>query len=601
MLLVSCCHVQRPEEQLRKKSSQSIVNSRRASRDSSALNRQTSSAGRSSSIRSVGGVNVGIGSVAAGEVKPEDVVFTSEAEACTVDGSLAAGDTSKVQESADAADGQAFYTKAKNASALFKQLDKDGDGIVTQAELALAFSRGLLGTGAEALSAKLSGKNSPRGGQETGKKDGPHGKDRPQSARSARSNSSSRGRVSSKDKTKEIMPFRKQRLQRQDAFSRRKSVTCMEGYLDGTGADPTAAASAAGAPEQDFAAFAPSSVVIRGRDWKWGDEDGGAGNTGTIVASNESTKTVTVHWDSSGKRFDHYRCNSKMDLSLSTNAGGAAQKLSRRSTQHLFADPSQTFIVLDWDDTLFPTTYVRDDLNLCWQTPMKNQRLQAREKNEITRNLQRCSDRCCSLLEDACASGKVVLVTLARSPWVDVSCANFFPAVGEFIKANEIPVIYAQECEEVDYDKMAMSSNSAVEKHWAQVKGRAIAKQLQEFYSQYAGQSWKNIISIGDSDFERLGTQQATQDYMKQTGISRAKTVELKGHVYKVRTKTFKMLDQPTVEELAVELALLQKWLNLMIRLDNSFDVNLSDLEDPAVLRRIERTLNGSTGTSKTR
>jgi len=249
-----------------------------------------------------------------------------------------------------------------------------------------------------------------------------------------------------------------------------------------------------------------------------------------------------------------------------------------------------------------PTAYVRDDLNLCWQTPMKNQRLHPREKDEISRNLQRCSDRCVSLLEDACQSGKVVIVTLARSPWVTKSSDNFYPAVGEFIDSMRIPVIYARGvCEEVDYDKIAMSSSTAVEKHWAQVKGRAIAKLLQEFYSQYAGQSWKNIISIGDSDFERLGTQQATQDYMRQNGINRSRTVELKGHVYKVRTKTFKMLDQPTVEELAVELALVQKWLPLMTRLDNSFDINLSDLEDPAVLRRIERTLHGGTTRSKAR
>jgi len=153
----------------------------------------------------------------------------------------------------------------------------------------------------------------------------------------------------------------------------------------------------------------------------------------------------------------------------------------------------------------------------------------------------------------------------------------------------------------VDYDMLAMSSSAVEEKQWAQVKGRAIAKQLQEFYSQYAGQSWKNIISIGDSDFERLGTQQATQDYMRQNGINRSRTVELKGHVYKVRTKTFKMLDEPTVEELAVELALVQKWLPCMTRLDNSFDVNLSDLDDPAVLRRIERTLHGGTTNSKAR
>jgi len=580
------------EEQLLKKSKPSAITSRKNSKDS--MSRQaTGSAGRNSSTRSVGGVNVGIGSIAAGEVKPEDARFVSEASATdgSNTGSPAACNAPVPQGTTDGANGQLWCSKEQNAAKLFKQLDKDGDGIITQSELAAAFRKGLLGTASEqALPARPPEKHSARSVHGSGRKHGPDGKERSRSASSTRSvgsTSSGHGRPSSK----EIMPFRKQRLQRQDAFSRRKSVTCMEGYLDGAGADAVAA-SAAGASEQDFCAFAPSSIVVRGRDWKWGNEDGGAGKTGTVVSSNESTKTIAVNWESSGKTFDHYRCNTKMDLALASTSSAPA-RFSRKSTQHLFADPSQTFIVFDWDDTLFPTTYIRDDLNLCWQTPVKNQRLPSREKNEISKNLQRCSDLVCSLLEDACISGKVVLVTLARSPWVTTSCDNFYPAVGDFIKAMGIPVVYAQESEEVDYDKIAMSSDVVVENHWARVKGRAIAKLCQEFYSQYAGQSWKNIISIGDSDFERLGTRQATQDYMRLNGIKRSRTVEVKGHVYKVRTKTFKMLDQPTVEELAVELALVQKWLPLMTGLDNSFDVNLSDLEDPALLYRIERTLQG--------
>lgn len=59
------------------------------------------------------------------------------------------------------------------------------------------------------------------------------------------------------------------------------------------------------------------------------------------------------------------------------------------------------------------------------------------------------------------------------------------------------------------------------------------------------------MISIGDSDFERVGTQNAMENYMRETGIESAdgKLVDVNGHMYKVRTKTFKMLDEPTVED----------------------------------------------------
>jgi len=54
----------------------------------------------------------------------------------------------------------------------------------------------------------------------------------------------------------------------------------------------------------------PSQVglrVVRGPDWKWGDQDGGAGHAGTVIPTSKSKmeklgpRTVTVLWDSGKK------------------------------------------------------------------------------------------------------------------------------------------------------------------------------------------------------------------------------------------------------------------------------------------------------------
>lgn len=41
--------------------------------------------------------------------------------------------------------------------------------------------------------------------------------------------------------------------------------------------------------------------VVRGPDWKWGDQDGGAGHVGTVMDSSffgrYGAKTITVLWD----------------------------------------------------------------------------------------------------------------------------------------------------------------------------------------------------------------------------------------------------------------------------------------------------------------
>jgi len=53
--------------------------------------------------------------------------------------------------------------------------------------------------------------------------------------------------------------------------------------------------------------------VVRGPGWKWGDQDGGEGNAGTVVALSDATESkpakVTVVWD----------CGMKADYSSNTD------------------------------------------------------------------------------------------------------------------------------------------------------------------------------------------------------------------------------------------------------------------------------------------
>lgn len=50
--------------------------------------------------------------------------------------------------------------------------------------------------------------------------------------------------------------------------------------------------------------------VVRGPDWRWGDQDGGEGHTGTVIPTSEldleitGPRTVTVLWDS-GMKFTY--------------------------------------------------------------------------------------------------------------------------------------------------------------------------------------------------------------------------------------------------------------------------------------------------------
>ena len=49
--------------------------------------------------------------------------------------------------------------------------------------------------------------------------------------------------------------------------------------------------------------------VVRGPDWKWGDQDGGEGHLGTVIESGEETavgRVVLVLWDTGNR--SNYRC-----------------------------------------------------------------------------------------------------------------------------------------------------------------------------------------------------------------------------------------------------------------------------------------------------
>lgn len=94
--------------------------------------------------------------------------------------------------------------------------------------------------------------------------------------------------------------------------------------------------------------------VARGPDWNWGDEDGGQGNTGVVLSFDKAKQVAQVLWEG-GRAHKHYRFGHQSDLVISTGANSA---LGRRNSQLFFASKSQTLLIFDWDDTLFPTTYV---------------------------------------------------------------------------------------------------------------------------------------------------------------------------------------------------------------------------------------------------
>jgi hypothetical protein len=214
--------------------------------------------------------------------------------------------------------------------------------------------------------------------------------------------------------------------------------------------------------------------------------------------------------------------------------------------------------------------------------------------------------------------GRVIIVTNAMEPWVETSCRNFLPALVPVIA--QIPVVYARSvfgsianrdplgrnCRDTQFGNQpyfqslfaAPASNpdvgvipllprrtlpgfgtsisrnrlpgtkeySAMDELAPQKwKEFAFEREIAGFYSRYERQSWKNVICIGDSIFER--------DAARQVVGNRPMADK------ECRIKTAKFLDEPGITELIAELRILHHTLGQLVQHDGSVDLEI-DGED---------------------
>ncbi|KAL8587340.1 hypothetical protein ACOMHN_045587 [Nucella lapillus] len=71
----------------------------------------------------------------------------------------------------------------------------------------------------------------------------------------------------------------------------------------------------------------PDATVVRGKDWDWNDQDGGQGNTGTVLelvtpASHSARSTVKVQWEKGKNNIYRLGYKGKVDLQYTEEAPG---------------------------------------------------------------------------------------------------------------------------------------------------------------------------------------------------------------------------------------------------------------------------------------
>lgn len=249
-----------------------------------------------------------------------------------------------------------------------------------------------------------------------------------------------------------------------------------------------------------------------------------------------------------------------------------------------FFKPEQTIILFDWDDTLCPSNWIRENRPaLSFFKPCPNDEKYQRPLQALQKEVE-------ATLKLAMKLGKVVIVTNAMDPWVETSCRNFLPQLVPIVMT--LPIIYARSVYESASLDVAKRRNSSPQggampgmfaangqnklsaynarlqlqademapQRWKEL---AFEQEINGFYSRYQHQSWKNVISIGDSIFER--------DAVRRVVVNRHNAKK------KCRTKTAKLLDEPEVDELVAQVRVIHDALTLMVQYDGNLDIEIDE------------------------
>jgi hypothetical protein len=138
--------------------------------------------------------------------------------------------------------------------------------------------------------------------------------------------------------------------------------------------------------------------------------------------------------------------------------------------------PHQTLVIFDWDDTLFPTSFL---------SYVGFEKVQSDIK--LQKSLSKIDKHVSKLLHKAVRFGKTCIVTNASQNWVETSSETYLPHTYAFIKKMEVTVISAR----AKYEKQFPNEP----KRWKQEAFLALKENLE-------GSVLTNIISIGDSTLE---------------------------------------------------------------------------------------------------
>jgi len=140
------------------------------------------------------------------------------------------------------------------------------------------------------------------------------------------------------------------------------------------------------------------------------------------------------------------KVSSKKEAELPERRRRQKKTFIQHSSQAQFKDRDQTAIVFDFDDTLFPTTFLEHDSGLCSKSPPDQQpHMQQQDLQNALEKIEECQVAAESLLRCALNFGRVIIVTLSSRSLLKKRCEAWYPEVWQILNNSKITIVYAIE------------------------------------------------------------------------------------------------------------------------------------------------------------
>jgi hypothetical protein len=195
----------------------------------------------------------------------------------------------------------------------------------------------------------------------------------------------------------------------------------------------------------------------------------------------------------------------------------------------------KTLIIFDWDDTLFPTSWmVKNNIDLTNKNTQNKYIILFSNLDVILHKL----------LTKLMKQSQIVIITNAVKKWIDISCV-MLPKTQTIIN-NHIPVLSARDLYKQHYP------NDMTE--WKKNTFKKLATESENIF--------KNIISIGDAEYEFLAT---------------INLYDAKAHAKHKLLKTVRLFPDPTFDSLINQLDLLFNSFDKIILCDRHLDLKFSN------------------------